>query len=152
MNNKIYLTREEYDNYVSELESLSNELVSKLNKISKYEMLKGESFYSLATNIKHKLDDLKKIIIVDKKEEEIININDIVTVNVIYPDYTETLTFELVSGLPNLSSKIMKLSINCPLGEAVYQQRVGEEISYIANNTKVKINIISKSKQKSLKL
>lgn len=152
MKEKIYLTKEGYDKYITELENMRKELASKLNNLSKLEMLSGESFYTLTTSIKHKLDELKRIVVIDEIEEEIVNVNDIVTVNMIYPDSEETVTFELVAGMPDLSSRIMKISVNSPLGRAVYQHKIGEELSYIANDEKVDIHIISKSKPKTLKL
>lgn len=152
MKEKIYLTKEGYDKYITELENMRKELANKLNNLSKLEMLSGESFYTLTTNIKHKLDGLKRIVILDEVEEEIVNINDIVTVNMIYPETEETITFELVAGMPDLDSRTMKISVNSPLGKAVYQRKIGEELSYIVNNENVNIQIISKTKPKTLKL
>lgn len=152
MKEKIYLTKEGYDKYLAELENMRKELANKLNNLSKLEMLSGESFYTLTTNIKHKLDGLKRIVILDEVEQDIINVNDIVTVNMIYPEIEETITFELVAGMPDLGSRIMKISVNSPLGKAVYQRKIGEEISYIVDNEKVNIQIISKTKPKTLKL
>ena len=152
MKEKIYLTKEGYDKYLAELENMRKELANKLNNLSKLEMLSGESFYTLTTNIKHKLDGLKRIVILDEVEEEIINVNDIVTVNMIYPEAEETITFELVAGMPDLGSRIMKISVNSPLGKAVYQRKIGEELSYIVDNENVNIQIISKTKPKTLKL
>lgn len=152
MKNKIFLTRDEYEKYVDELERMRSELTKKLNNLSKIEILSGESFYTLTTSIKSKLDDLKRIVIVDEKEDDTINVNDIVTVDMIYPDSEETVTFELVSNIPDLSSDIMKLSISSPLGAAVYQRKIGEEVSYMTNNGAVKIHIVSKSKPQTLKL
>lgn len=152
MKEKIYLTKEGYDKYLAELENMRKELANKLNNLSKLEMLSGESFYTLTTNIKHKLDGLKRIVILDEVEQDIINVNDIVTVNMIYPEIEETITFELVAGMPDLGSRIMKISVNSPLGMAVYQRKIGEELSYIVDNEKVNIQIISKTKPKTLKL
>lgn len=152
MKEKIYLTKEGYDKYLAELENMRKELANKLNNLSKLEMLSGESFYTLTTNIKHKLDGLKRIVILDEVEQDIINVNDIVTVNMIYPEIEETITFELVTGMPDLGSRIMKISVNSPLGKAVYQRKIGEELSYIVDNEKVNIQIISKTKPKTLKL
>ena len=131
---------------------MRKELANKLNNLSKLEMLSGESFYTLTTNIKHKLDGLKRIVILDEVEQDIINVNDIVTVNMIYPEIEETITFELVAGMPDLGSRIMKISVNSPLGKAVYQRKIGEELSYMVDNEKVNIQIISKTKPKTLKL
>lgn len=152
MKEKIYLTKEGYDKYLAELENMRKELANKLNNLSKLEMLSGESFYTLTTNIKHKLDGLKRIVILDEVEQDIINVNDIVTVNMIYPETEETIKFELVAGMPDLGSRIMKISVNSPLGKAVYQRKIGEELSYIVDNEKVNIQIISKTKPKTLKL
>lgn len=152
MKEKIYLTKEGYDKYLAELENMRKELANKLNNLSKLEMLSGESFYTLTTDIKHKLDGLKRIVILDEVEQDIINVNDIVTVNMIYPETEETITFELVAGMPDLGSRIMKISVNSPLGKAVYQRKIGEELSYMVDNEKVNIQIISKTKPKTLKL
>ena len=152
MKEKIYMTQEDYNKYVSELESMRMKLENKLHNLSVLDVMNGESFYTLTINIKHKLENLKRIVIKEETEEDTININDIVTVDMIYPDSEETVTFELVAGMPDLSSRNMKLSVNSPLGSAVYQHKIGEEVSYILNGEKVNIHIINKSKQKTLKL
>lgn len=152
MKDKIYMTQENYDKYVFELENMRKELESKIHNLSVMDMMNGESFYTLTINIKHKLENLKRIVIKEETEEDVININDIVTVNMIYPDSEETVTFELVAGMPDLSSRNMKLSVNSPLGSAVYQHKIGEEVSYTLNGEKVSILIINKSKPKTLKL
>ena len=54
--------------------------------------------------------------------------------------------------MPDLGSRTMKISVNSPLGKAVYQRKIGEELSYIVNNENVNIQIISKTKPKTLKL
>lgn len=152
MKEKIYMTQEDYNKYVSELESMRMKLENKLHNLSVLDVMNGESFYTLTINIKYKLENLKRIVIKEETEEDTININDIVTVDMIYPDSEETVTFELVAGMPDLSSRNMKLSVNSPLGSAVYQHKIGEEVSYILNGEKVNIHIINKSKQKTLKL
>lgn len=72
MKEKIYLTKEGYDKYLAELENMRKELANKLNNLSKLEMLSGENFYTLTTNIKHKLDGLKRIVILDEVEKKLL--------------------------------------------------------------------------------
>lgn len=152
MKEKIYMTQEDYDKYILELNTMRKELEGKLNNLSKMEMLSGESFYTLTINIKHKIEELRRIVIKEKLEEDIVNLNDIVTVDMIYPDSEETVTFELVSGMPDLSSSIMKISIDSPLGKEVYQQKIGDELSFVSNGEKVRLKIVNKVKPKTLKL
>lgn len=152
MKEKIYMTQEDYDKYILELNTMRKELEGKLYNLSKMEMLSGESFYTLTINIKHKIEELRRIVIKEKLEEDIVNLNDIVTVDMIYPDSEETVTFELVSGMPDLSSSIMKISIDSPLGKEVYQQKIGDELSFVSNGEKVRLRIVNKVKPKTLKL
>ena len=152
MKEKIYMTQEDYDKYILELNTMRKELEGKLHNLSKIEMLSGESFYTLTINIKHKIEELRRIVIKEKLEEDIVNLNDIVTVDMIYPDSEETVTFELVSGMPDLSSSIMKISIDSPLGKEVYQQKIGDELSFVSNGEKVRLRIVNKVKPQTLKL
>ena len=70
----------------------------------------------------------------------------------IYPDSEETVTFELVAGMPDLNSSIMKISIDSPLGKEVYQQKIGDELSFVSNGEKVRLRIVNKVKPQTLKL
>ena len=104
----------------------------------------------LSEKIAARKSDLKRIVIVarDLGSSEVIDIND--TVNVLLDG--DEMTFTLVTGTPDFDAEIPKITVNSPLGKAVYQRKIGEELSYIVDNEKVNIQIISKTKPKTLKL
>lgn len=89
---------------------------------------------------------LARVVIVEKhNNEEIIDIGDVVSVEIIFgDDDIEEITFKLVGGNANFDSEIKEISINSPLGAAVHMKKIGENSSYAVN--KNVFNIFIKSK------
>ena len=50
------------------------------------------------------------------------------------PDDTEEITFKLVATSGSFGGKMQEVSINSPLGAAVYKKQIGDTCSYSVNN------------------
>lgn len=48
--------------------------------------------------------------------------------------------------MPNFGAEVFEISINSPLGKAVYQRKVGDNVSYTVNGKVFNVTIINKSK------
>lgn len=84
-----------------------------------------------------------EIIEIDQKEEQIINIGDTVELEI----YRETnnpdiMTILLVGGDGNIFEG--KISINSPLGKAIYGRKVGELVTYNAASKDMTAKIVKK--------
>ena len=98
---------------------------------------------NLSAEIKELYDQLERVQIVDHElVENLVNLNDIVTVN--YADSNEPLQFKLVGTSAKPTYDVPEITINSPLGNAVYRQPVGAERSFEANGKLFKITIIDK--------
>ena len=64
-------------------------------------------------------------------DEELIDIGDIVKVDIIFSeDDREEEMFKLVATTPSFSAEIQEVSINSPIGDAIYHKKVGEMATY----------------------
>ena len=89
---------------------------------------------------------LQNIEIVEKcGEEELVDIGDIVKIDMIFSEgKREEKTIKLVATIPNLDSKIKEVSINSPMGNAMYHKKVGEIATYRVQNRSFIIQIKEK--------
>ena len=79
--------------------------------------------------------------------EDFINIDDIVDANFIFgPEDEEEMTVQLVGGIGN--SLKNQISVNSPLGKAIYGKKIGDNVSYIVNQNKIEVNLLRKVKVK----
>lgn len=85
-----------------------------------------------------------KIIKVNKNESEIVNVDDKVQLLLKYDiDDVEEEVFKLTGKyIPN--SDIGEISLNSPLGKAIYKKKIGSKVSYIVNEKKIEVEILRK--------
>jgi len=87
-------------------------------------------------------------VIVEKQyDENVVNIGDIVeiidvTANAQREGIGEY-KFKLVAGNGNFDTEIPEISINSPVGKAVYNKNVGDTVSYKVENFKFDVQILS---------
>jgi len=87
--------------------------------------------------------DSSKIIKIKRLKNNQININEEVSLIITYNEKDiEKVTHKLVAKETNLEEK--DLSINTPLGRAIFKKEVGKTITYKVKNHKVKVLIESK--------
>lgn len=102
----------------------------------------------IAKRIDDMYDKKKNIeIIEDKvKPKDKVNLNDTIAVEIIYSDddiekETITLTGKYI---PNTSIEPQEITINSPLGKAIYKSKIGSTQKYKVDGREITIKIISK--------
>ena len=96
--------------------------------------------------LQKRYNELSRIVIVEKENNsEIIDIGDIILANIIYDvDDAEDIIFKLVGTLGGNQSQYQEVSINSPLGKAVYKKSIGDTCSYEVNKNMIKVFIKEK--------
>jgi len=163
MDNEILVDEEGYNQFIEELEklkalSIDNGMVGS----EAYESAIGDGWHdnfsfeqnmresrTIAKMIDKMLDDknkLKKIKAL-KSEADRINIGDTIELSIKYDvDDIETETVILTGKyIPNTKGKIPEITLNSPLGKAIYLKKITDKnIYYFVNDKKIEIEIIKK--------
>ncbi len=157
---KIYLDQEGYEKYLENIESVKKQL-NDLNAGRKeaFDAGAGDGWDTpefeeierqeavLMGNLKKLYEDLSKIVIIEKhNNQELIDINDTVIVDLIFSkDDVEEMTIKLVSALGLSDGNFAReVSINSPLGKAIFGKSVGDNSSYKVNDNVIKVLIKQK--------
>ena len=84
------------------------------------------------------------IIDIPKLSDNQVNIGDYILLKLIYDDDEEMQTYQLVGGDgdPNLN----QVSLNAPIGKAVFKAKVGEKKPFIVNDHTFYVEIVEKIK------
>ncbi len=161
-NDKIYLSEEGYRQFEQELQDLRNKLVNNSReKSNAYETAVGDGWHDnfdfeeakrqeflIQGLINKKMEDMKNIVIIDDQQtDDEIGINDYINAQMIYgDDDTEEVIIKLVgSSTPGVLDDIQEISLNCPLGKAIYKKHVGDTVSYKVNSAEINVIINGKS-------
>jgi transcription elongation GreA/GreB family factor len=161
--NKIYLDREGYQEYLRELEKIKKELQeNSFNKSSSYVDAVGDGWHDnfafeeskrkelgIIRKLEEKLIGLSRIVILEKEDSnENVNIGDLVKLKIHYDlDDVEENIFRLIGGtLPDISAEIIEITLNSPIGTAIFKKKIGEKTFYMQERKKIDIEIISKIK------
>lgn len=97
----------------------------------------------LSTQLTMLLEQRARVIITKKQENsEIIDFDDIVAVN--YLGTNNIVTFKLVGGDGNINKDIKEISVNSPLGSAVYKKHVGDICTFNVKDKEYTISIEEK--------
>ncbi len=156
-----------YQQYLKEIE--------KLNKLSLNNLTVGSEAYKDAIgdgwhdnfafeqaiiedrNIAVKISNLLakknfiKVIKIQNLNSEIINIGDVLILEIKYADDDiEKVKIKLTGNycpITNLDNEIQEITLNSPLGKAIYQKNINDkDINYMLQNKKIKIKVIEKVK------
>ena len=161
--NKIYLSKSGYEQYLKELQELRDYLTSNgKSKSDAYSGAVGDGWHDnfafeeakreelrIQNLINQKVNQLKNIVIVeDSQDASLIEIDDYIDVEMTYEDEEpERMIFKLVgSNTPDIKKEIPQISLNSPLGKSVYGKRKGDITSYQVNNLIVNVHINNKAK------
>lgn len=165
---KIFLDKKGYEEY---LQSISD-LLDQINGNSKlkseayengvgdgwhdnfaFEQAKREEF-KLLKELHDKREALSRIVIIEEKDNDnTIDINDYVSIEMAFPgEDPEEMIFKLVAAnSPNFSSDgISEITLNSPLGKAVYGMKIGDKTSYAVNKNTISVSIKDAKKDLSL--
>ena len=162
MNNKIYLTDEGLNEYRKEIKILNDKL-AEIQKMKSeacsgavgdgwhdnfaYEDAKRQED-AIVTQIKDLGDKSKYIEIItnDIKDQNIINLNDILTVEFTYEDGTKD--EEIIKLTGNWKSReydeFQEVTLNSPIGKNIYGKDIKDIIEYSVNEKKIIVKVIEK--------
>lgn len=152
---KILLTKEGYEQFNKILDSLEKK--SNDNGINTTEVCiraVGDGWYDnfafealiederkLSYQINKMNQDKTKIeIIQDYYKENYVNINNIVSLKFIYDDENELEDLILTGNyIPNEN----EITLNSPLGKAIYKKKIGEIVEYVVSENNIKVEKIN---------
>lgn len=156
----IYLDKNGYNEYLKSIEELYDKLKenSKL-KTSSYDSAVGDGWHdnfdfeeakrkevSLVMQINNKNEELKNIIIIENNNNDnsVVNINDVVELKFIFDD-NEFEKFKLTGGCnPKEHDDYREITLNSPIGKAIYKQKLGSIVEYSVLSKKFKVQILRK--------
>lgn len=154
---KIYVTREGYEAYLAELENAKKALAEVRKTRSEYGQNSTDDYKTgdydrneriAYASVAHLQEEIARMEIVTPSEnKDLITIGDIVTVLIQSGDDSHMQVVKLTGGSPMIGSgdEIPSISLNSPIGKAIYQRKVGEQVEAIAGGkNKLHIMIISR--------
>ncbi len=154
---KYKMTSDGYNKKIQELDKLKKDF--RLNEIAmskSYQSASGDGAhdnaefeYLLANErmLANLINDLTtminntEIIEIGEVPDDIVNVNDVVSLNLLFAkDDKEFITIRLVGGT---SEKDDEVSLNSPLGKAIYRKKIGDVAMYTVNDKKINVEIVS---------
>ncbi len=161
-----YVSQDGYDLFVKGIDDLRNKLNGKGKENSEsFNSAVGDGWHDNfdfeqsareEKKILKQIDDNKKIlnnlVIIkeDAKDDDLVKINDIVLLKLEYEDNSsEELLFKLVGTFyaNNNDEEYQEITLNSPIGKAIYHKKISSMTEYIVNNKKIKVYIESKVKK-----
>lgn len=157
-NETVYLDKAGYDALLQSIEQLKEELQK--NNMERKKAF-GSGFgdrYSLeieeiertSTRISGQLkmlyEELSKVVVIEKhNDKQLIDIGDTIVVDIMFSsDDSEEVVIKIVGGNGNFDTDIQEVSINSPLGSAVYKRKVGDTCSYSVDDRNISVLIKQK--------
>lgn len=154
---KIYLDEDGYKQYLEELETIKKKIEANSRDIAEYmsDDAYGDGWHDnfayeqamqkenvLKRDLDLKLKGLNNIVIVDSKtKDDVVGLNKIV--DVLFDGETEIESF-LVTGnsSSNIDNDIPQVTINSPLGSAIFKKKKNETFSYNVDKNTITGKII----------
>lgn len=155
MNDCIYLDEEGLKEYKKSIENLIknvdriNDEISKLRKDKKID--EANDLYrikdELLARIEDKQNTLTLVKLIEKQNSEnILDLGDTATIELDFgDDDKETCLIKLVSVDSYTENDLECVSINSPLGRALYRKNIGEKTYYMVKNNRVNVTILKKN-------
>lgn len=160
MNEKIRLNKSGYEDYMKELEKKEQELARVRMYKGTDAIYQGDNWHdnptlyqtelqemALMREIREMKEKMNNIEIVENLgDESVVDIGDIVRIDMIFsPDDREEEIFKLVATSNfDLNAEIREVSINSPIGNAMYHKKIGDTASYKVNDRTFTIQIKEK--------
>ena len=159
---KLYLDNDGYQRLLEEIDLLKAKLAKNgKEKGEAYSGAVGDGWHDNfafeesmreSRAIAKRIDDLLskkqylKIVDDNDKKENLVNIGDKVSINIKYSDddiETEVITLT-GNYIPNTTNEINEISLNSPLGKALFKAKIGTSTSYFVGNSEIFITILEK--------
>ena len=157
MDNKsiIYVSREGYNQYITALDECRKRYAAHIKTRADYGKNEVENYQTgvydteasiLLGSINDLNETISRLHIIENEQQKdgVIGLEDIVTI--IFNDTNEIKQIKITGGMPvvDRSKDIAVVTINSPVGNAVYKRSVGETVSYSVGKNTFNITIISK--------
>lgn len=157
---EILVNIEGYNQFFEEFEKLSNSLTSNAAHGSEvYADAVGDGWHDnfayedamrKEKMIQNKINDMilqkDNLKVIDEEEysDDVVCINDTIEVSISYDDEDSEVEIIKLTGkyLPNDENN--EVTLNSPIGKALYRQKIGSTVSYKVNNKKISVYIIRK--------
>lgn len=151
----IYVTQEGFEQYLKALQDAKEAYAALLKTRVDYgrnsvEDYKTSAYDLEANNLLYNIRSLSesisnmKIISDENAEESTVNMGDVVTIQFVGDD--DVRKVQIVGGAPDIGRDdgIVSITINSPMGNAIYKKKIGEVVSYKVRNNEFTAIIISK--------
>ena len=99
----------------------------------------------IVTEIRRMSEELTRVVIVDKQDnDEIVDIDDVILVDMIAGSFTREMMLKIVGTDSNINASVQEVSINSPVGSAIYGKKIGDLCSYSVNGRTMSLLIKSR--------
>lgn len=161
MEEKIKLNQNGYEDYLREIEKKEKELADLRMYKGKDAIYQGDNWHDNPTlyqaelqemalmkeiaEMKQKLNNIE--IVQNIGDDSLVDIGDVVKIDMIFSENDrEEQIFKLVGTSPNfdLNAEIQEISINSPVGKAMYHKKIGDVANYKVNDRTFTIQIKEK--------
>lgn len=155
----ILVDKEGYEQFLNILNTLKNKSTSiSVDSSQSYKEAVGDGWHdnfdfenlmresrTVAKMIDKMILDKEKIKVIKNeiKKEELININDLVKIELIYSDNDRELEIIKLTG-KYLPDEDLEITLNSPLGNAIYKKKIGAVTNYKVNDKLITVKIIEK--------
>ena len=103
---------------------------------------------TIAKKIDKMLEEQSNLKIIETKEigEELINIGDVFNIKIEYDidDVEEEIVKLTGNYFPNINNNVKEITLNSPIGKAVFQKRINSKTSYFVRDKEIIIYILEK--------
>ena len=159
MQEKMKLNKQGYDEYLKAIEEKEKQLAAVRMYKGTDAIYQGDNWHdnptlyqteaqerALMVEISEMKQKLQNVEIVESLgNESFIDIGDIVRVDIIFNEGNrKEEVFKLIASSPSFDSEIKEVTINSPIGVAIYHKKVGDFATYKVRDKVFKIEIIEK--------
>ena len=159
MQEKMKLNKQGYDEFLKAIEEKEKQLAAVRMYKGTDAIYQGDNWHdnptlyqteaqerALMVEISEMKQKLQNIEIVESLgNESLIDIGDIVRVDIIFNEGNrKEEVFKLIASSPSFDSEIKEVTINSPIGVAIYHKKVGDFATYKVRDKVFKIEIIEK--------
>ena len=160
---KIYVTKAGYDEFFEELEHRKEQFMLNGSSGSKmYQDAVGDGWHDnfdfensmreenkIAHSVDKMLRDAKRLVIVEEKKlkTNVVHLDDTIRVILKFSDDDQEEELIKLTGMyfPSVhTDSILEVTLNSPIGAAIYQKKIPSKTYYEVNDAKVEIEIIEK--------